>query len=201
MEGGQVGGMNTMSWLTVLFIAFGLAMDAFAVSVTCGLAFHRREHAGALRIALSFGLFQAGMPLLGWLAGLGIRKIIEGIDHWVAFGLLLLVGGHMIYGAVRGGSGGARFSPPGTIALLALSIATSLDALAVGLSLSLLKVAIQGPVVVIGAVTFAMSFLGIVLGHEMKGLLRGRGQQWIQALGGGVLIGIGIRILWQHAGG
>jgi putative Mn2+ efflux pump MntP len=198
---GMTGGVASLSWFTVVLIALGLAMDAFAVSVSCGLAFRRREHVGALRIALSFGLFQAAMPILGWLAGLGVRSIIEGFDHWVAFGLLVLVGGHMIREAVHGGSEEADFSPPGHLALVALSIATSIDALAVGLSLSLLKVAIRGPVVVIGVVTFAMSFLGVILGHEMKGLLRGRGRRTIQVLGGIVLIAIGVRILLRHTTG
>jgi manganese efflux pump family protein len=186
--------------LTILLIAFGLAMDAFAVSVSCGLAFPRREHAGALRIALSFGLFQAGMPIIGWGAGVGVRSLIEGFDHWIAFGLLALVGGHMILEATRREPEQTTLSPPGFVRLLVLSVATSIDALAVGLSLAVLRVAIGAPVIVIGIVTFAMSFLGIIMGHELKARLRGHGERWIQVVGGAVLVGIGVKILRQHIG-
>ena len=90
-----------MDLLTLSAIAVGLALDAFAVSVTCGLAFVRREHKRALRIALSFGAFQAGMPLLGWFIGLGLRGVLDKIDHWLAFALLTVVGLHMILEALK----------------------------------------------------------------------------------------------------
>jgi manganese efflux pump family protein len=189
-----------MSWLTILLIALGLAMDAFAVSVSCGFAFPRREHKGALRIAFSFGLFQAGMPLLGGLLGLSLRAFIQSWDHWAAFLLLAGIGIHMIVEAVRSHREAIPFTPPGLLALLGLSVATSLDALAVGFSLTLLHVRIVAPAVMIGVVTFLISFLGIVLGHEMKAVLRGHGQRNIQIMGGLILIGIGIKILIQHLG-
>jgi manganese efflux pump family protein len=190
-----------MQWITVLIIAVGLALDAFAVSVSCGLAFRRREHAGALRIAFSFGLFQAGMPILGWLAGLGFRRLIEGVDHWIAFGLLAAIGGHMILEAMRRRTGEVMLNPPGLIALLGLSVATSIDALAIGLTLAVLHREIVGPAFVIGVVTFFISFLGIVVGHESKSFLRGHSQRNIQIAGGLVLLGIGVKILVEHLGG
>ncbi|MCU0225421.1 MAG: manganese efflux pump MntP family protein [Acidobacteria bacterium] len=154
-----------MHLLDLLLLAVGLAMDAFAVAVSCGFAFQRREHLGALRIALSFGLFQAAMPVLGWAAGLSVRHQIEAWDHWIAFALLVV---------------------------------TSIDALAVGLSLSFLQVEIATPALVIGLVTFAMSFAGIVLGFELEHRLRGRWRRNIQVAGGVILIAIGARILVEH---
>jgi putative Mn2+ efflux pump MntP len=190
-----------MDLLTILFLAVGLAVDAFAVSVACGLAFERREHLRATTIAGSFGVFQAVMPVVGWLAGLGLRRLIEGVDHWVAFGLLTLIGGRMIVEAVRVHAEQRPLSPPGNLRLLALSVATSIDALAVGLTLAVLRIPIVRPIVVIGVVTFAVSYLGIVLGHELENVLRGRLKRDIQIVGGLVLIAIGLRILVSHLTG
>ena len=187
-----------MDLLTILFLAVGLAMDAFAVSVACGLAFERREHLRAATIAGSFGLFQTGMPVVGWLAGLGLQRLIHDVDHWVAFGLLTLIGGRMIVEAVRGHTEQRPLAPPGNLRLLALSVATSIDALAVGLTLAVLRIPILRPVVVIGIVTFAISYLGIILGHELENLLRGRLKRDIQVAGGLVLIAIGLRIVCSH---
>jgi len=187
-----------MDWITILLIAVGLAMDAFAVSVSCGLAFSRREHTRAFRIAFFFGLFQAGMPVLGWLGGIGLSRLIQRWDHWIAFLLLLGIGLHMIYEAMQPSEDRRALTPPGLWKLLGLSVATSLDALAVGFSLSLLKVRIVAPAAVIGIVTFTLSFLGIVLGHEGKALLSGRGQRNVQIAGGLILVGIGVRILLLH---
>jgi manganese efflux pump family protein len=187
-----------VSGITILLIALGLAMDAFAVSLSCGLAFQKREHVGGLRIAFSFGLFQAGMPLLGWLAGMSLRNLMEAWDHWIAFALLAAIGVHMIVEAVRSHRQSVPFRPPGLLALLGLSVATSIDALAVGFSLSMLHVHIAAPALIIGVVTFVISFLGIVVGHEMKAFLRGHGQRNVQVVGGLILVGIGVKILLEH---
>ncbi len=187
-----------MDLLTLLLLAAGLAMDAFAVSVACGLAFERREHGRAITIAFSFGLFQALMPVVGWLAGLSVRPLIESVDHWVVFVLLAVLGGRMILEAIRSHRRREAFPPPGNLQLLGLSIATSIDALAVGLALSLLNVSILAPALVIGAVTFAISFSGIVLGHELERWLPARVKRDVHIAGGVVLIGIGVRILAQH---
>jgi manganese efflux pump family protein len=187
-----------MDWPTLLILAAGLAMDAFAVSVACGLAFTRREHRGAARIAASFALFQAGMPVLGWTAGLALRSVIESVDHWLAFGLLTFLGVRMAVQAARNHRDDVPIPLPDASRLLALSVATSIDALAVGLTLSLLRSPIGVPAVVIGGVTFLISYLGIVLGHELESLLHGRARRDIQVAGGIVLVAIGCRILWQH---
>lgn len=185
----------------VLLIAVGLAMDAFAVSLAYGLSFRRREHRSALKIAGAFGVFQAAMPVLGWFAGLAFRRWIEAVDHWVAFGLLAVIGGKMILDAVRTGPEAEPTTSTFTWrALLVLAIATSIDALAVGLALSLLAVAILLPVLVIGVVTFVLSYLGIVLGYELTSWLRDRGRRVVQVVGGLILIGIGLKILFEHLG-
>jgi putative Mn2+ efflux pump MntP len=192
---------------SVLLIAVGLSMDAFAVAVTYGLSFKRREHRAALEIALAFGAFQALMPLLGWLAGLGLRTWIESFDHWIALAVLAFIGGKMVFDAIAGGeepSLAARGDAPGGSGvlnrwtLLGLAVATSIDALAVGLALSLLGVSLVLPVVTIGCVTFAISYGGIVLGYEFTAWLRERGRRIIQAVGGLILVAIGVRILVEH---
>jgi putative Mn2+ efflux pump MntP len=184
---------------TVLLVAVGLAMDAFAVSVTYGLSFSKRHHGRALKVAVAFGSFQAGMPVLGWLVGLGFRGWIEAVDHWIALILLGFIGGKMIRDAWK-------MSPTddqpalshGTWTLLVLAVATSIDALAVGLALSVLHVSITMPVIVIGIVTFVLSWGGIVLGYEFTAMLRTRGRRAIQLVGGLILIGIGVRIVYDH---
>lgn len=184
---------------TLLLIAVGLSMDAFAVAITYGVSFRKREHRFALEIALAFGLFQAVMPLLGWLLGLGLRRYIERFDHWIACAMLLYVGGKMLVDALRRTDEEQPAAPTlDRWVLLGLAVATSIDALAVGLALSLVGASLLGPALLIGATTFAISYLGIVLGHELTGWLRRRGRAVVQAVGGIVLIGIGVRILVAH---
>ncbi|MGQ9601656.1 MAG: manganese efflux pump MntP [Candidatus Bipolaricaulia bacterium] len=179
--------------LVILFIALGLAMDAFAVAVTSGLALEQLRFRAALKIALFFGGFQALMPLCGWLAGLGLSKFISGFDHWVAFGLLGFIGCKMIYEALRATPRRAT-DPLNLYTLLGLSIATSIDALAVGLSFALLEIPIVTPAIVIGSVTFLLAFLGVFLGHRLGRLF----QRKAELLGGLILIGIGLKILLEH---
>ena len=177
-------------------------MDAFAVSISYGLSFHRREHRRALEISLAFGIFQAGMPMLGWVAGLGLRRWIEGFDHWIALGVLGFIGGKMVWDAWRHAEDGAtRAGPLNRWTLLGLAVATSIDALAVGLALSLLRVSLWLPAASIGVVTLVISYAGIVLGYELTGPLRKRGRRVVQAIGGLILVGIGIRILLSHLAG
>jgi len=182
--------------VTVLIIAVGLSLDAFAVAVATGALLKRDHVKHALRMASFFGLFQALMPVLGWLAGLTLRDMIETADHWVAFGLLLFVGGKMIYEAVwlkneeKEPGDGAH----DTVALLFLSIATSLDALAVGLSLSLLGVDIALPSLIIGVVCFLFTLAGVGVGAKVGHLF----EEKIEIVGGLVLIAIGVKILMDH---
>lgn len=183
-----------MSPLTVILIALGLSLDAFAVSVASGIVIRRDRVRHACKVALFFGGFQALMPAIGWLAGLGLRNFISGIDHWIAFGLLVFIGSKMIVesrGLDRAEKGGC---PTDTPVLFMLAIATSLDALAVGLSFSLLQVSIVMPVLVIGAITFAVSFGGFLAGSRFGHLL----ERKIELLGGLILIGIGVKILIEH---
>jgi putative Mn2+ efflux pump MntP len=183
-----------MSAATIIFIALGLAMDAFAVSVACGVTLKLQRMRNAFRIAFFFGFFQMIMPVLGWLAGRGIRTAISSFDHWVAFGLLLLVGIKMIYESARMERDKRETEHLSISVLLMLALATSIDALAVGLGFAFLNVAIVTPVIVIGAVTFALSFSGVFLGHLVGHVFERR----IEVLGGLVLIAIGIKILIQH---
>ncbi|QEW00528.1 manganese efflux pump [Microbacterium caowuchunii] len=183
-----------MSLLTLLIVAIGVSADAFAVSLAQGVRLRRRVHREALRIALTFGLFQALMPLLGWAVGAQLNAVIAPVDHWVAFGLLTLIGGRMLWEAfhsapAEGGAGRIR-----TRRLLALALATSIDALAVGLSLAFLDVDILPAVILIGLLTAVLAYGGVLLGHRA-------GNRWekpAEIAGGLVLIGIGTKILLEH---
>lgn len=183
-----------MSLTSIIFISIGLAMDAFAVSIASGLTICHLKVRYALRIAFFFGAFQALMPLIGWLAGLSVRSFISDVDHWVAFGLLAFVGGKMIYEASFMDGDEDKKDPLNIMILLILSIATSIDALAVGLTLSFINVDIITPAVVIGVVTFAFSFAGVYIGDRFGHFLESK----IEIVGGIVLIGIGVKILHDH---
>lgn len=188
------GGLNL---LTIVFIAVGLAMDAFAVSVASGLAVTKLRARHALKIALFFGLFQALMPVLGWVLGLGFRHHIEAFDHWLAFGLLAAIGGKMIYESFRLEAAENPRDLMSVRMLLVLSVATSIDALAVGLTLTFIKVPIVTPAVIIGIVTFALSYAGVFLGKKVGHFF----EKKVEALGGLILIAIGIKILVEHLAG
>lgn len=183
--------MNTSS---ILFIAVGLAMDAFAVSVANGVAVKRQRIQHALTIALFFGLFQGIMPIIGWMAGTGFRSLISGIDHWIAFGLLTFVGGKMIYESTKLERTTANNGLPSLSVLLLLSVATSIDALAIGLSFAFLKIEIITPAVIIGLITFTLSLAGVFVGQRLGHFL----ERKIEIVGGIILIGIGFKILIEH---
>jgi manganese efflux pump family protein len=181
----------------ILFIAAGLSMDALAVAISCGLAIRQLHLKHAFRIALFFGLFQALMPSLGWLAGIGFKRGIESFDHWVAFALLALIGGKMVYEAFHADDGVRPEGPPGTRRLLTLAVATSIDALAVGVVFACSDVLVAGPALIIGAVTFTIALAGVYIG-ERAGRRSRRGAE---VMGGLILIGIGIKILVEHLRG
>ncbi len=185
-----------MNFLVVLGLAFALAMDALAVSIGIGVSLARTSFRQALRLGLSFGAFQFLMPVVGWGAGTTIVRLIERFDHWVAFALLLGVGGRMIYGCFRSGERIAikRSDPTKGFSLFVLSVATSLDALAVGLSLAAIRVAVLYPAAVIGVVAFSMTVVGMKVG-PLTGRLVGK---WAELAGGLVLIFIGVKILFEH---
>ena len=161
-----------MDMLTIIFVALGLAMDSFAVSITSGIAVKNPRFNGALKIAMFFGLFQAGMPIIGWLAGLNVLELISGVDHWIAFGLLGLIGCRMIYESIKTEPKKKEINYLSGYVLLMLSVATSIDALAVGLSFAFLRVSIAVPIIVVGIVTFVLSFLGVFAGNRFGNLGR-----------------------------
>lgn len=183
-----------MDIITIVLIAFGLAMDAFAVSITSGITIKNLKINHALRIAGFFGSFQAFMPFIGWLAGLSLIDYISGIDHWIAFGLLAFIGCKMIYESTRLKPNDKNTNPLNFYVLLLLSIATSIDALAVGVSFAFLQIAIATPIIIIGTITFALSFLGVFIGDKSGHLFENK----IEIAGGIVLIAIGTKILLEH---
>lgn len=182
-----------MDVLTILAIAVGLAMDAFSVSIAYGISAKCKNTNNALTMASSFGAFQAFMPVLGWFAGVKMLDFIAGFDHWLAFALLLLIGCKMIYESTKP-EAQRKTKPLNTCVLLVLSIATSIDALAVGLSFAFLKVSIITPIIIIGATTFTLSFGGAVLGDKLSRFKPNK----IEILGGLILIAIGAKILIEH---
>jgi putative Mn2+ efflux pump MntP len=181
----------------LLLIAVGLSMDAFAVSVCKGLGMRRLNVRVALVLALLFGVFQAGMPVIGWLLGSQLLWLIEPVDHWIAFVLLGFIGGKMILDAVRG-----EEEESGVVdrvawgEFLMLAVATSIDALAVGISLAALNVEIVPSVLIIGVVTFVLSLVGVLVGH----LFGSRFERPAQIVGGVVLVLIGVKVLLEHVG-
>jgi manganese efflux pump family protein len=183
-----------MSVLVLILISLGLAMDAFAVSVSCGICGRPRKWKFIAKVGLFFGGFQAVMPVVGWLAGSGFKGLISSVDHWVAFGLLSLIGVKMIYESFVLVE--KRFDPRKTRVLFMLAVATSIDALAVGLSFALLGTGIFVPALVIGLVTFGVSCLGVWLGDKVGAKFEKR----VEVLGGLILIGIGVKILLEHRG-
>lgn len=187
-----------MSALTLIGISIGLAMDAFAVAIGAGLTLKTVSARQTFRLAWHFGLFQALMPIIGWLAGLSVAEWIAPVDHWIAFGLLAAIGGKMIYEALKDdGEEAERRDPTKGWSLILLSIATSIDALAVGLSLALLGLSIWWPALVIGLVAGAFTTLGLQLGKRFGALLGRR----MEVVGGLILIGIGVKILVEHLSG
>jgi manganese efflux pump family protein len=183
---------GSMDLATIFLIAIGLAMDAFAVSIAKGITVKSNRRNTAILLASLFGGFQALMPVIGWLAGLGLKDVIMEVDHWIAFGLLGFIGIKMIYESTKGeGDEGSGVTV--TLAIT-LAVATSIDALMVGLSFALLETSIMFPVLIIGLVTFVLSLVGFVFGS-------GLGQRFgkrVQIAGGIILILIGVRILIEH---
>lgn len=185
-----------MDFLTLFGIAIALAMDAFAVALAAGLSLPKLTGRHLFRFGFHFGLFQALMPILGWLAGISLRQQIEAFDHWLAFGLLSLVGGKMLWEAWHGDENEPREGDPTKgLSLVMLSIATSIDALAVGLSLAVLGVTIWTPALLIGLVAGILTICGMLLGRRL-------GRCWgprVETIGGLVLITIGVKILLEHS--
>lgn len=183
-----------MSWTTVLALAFGLAMDAFAVAAATGMTLQIITLRHSFRLAFHFGLFQFMMPIIGWYAGSFIGGWTSEIDHWIVFGLLLIIGGKMLWEGWTGEAAHLGKDPTRGRSLVILSVATSLDALAVGLSMKLLGGSVLGPCIVIGLVAASMTLLGLHLGRRMGKYV----EQYASVIGGLILIGIGVKTLVDH---
>ncbi|HLN53625.1 MAG TPA: manganese efflux pump MntP family protein [Lentimicrobium sp.] len=187
-----------MDLISIFLIAFGLSMDSFAVSVSSGIILPAIRFNKAIIIAFSLAFFQGLMPFAGWLMGLTLQEYIKPVDHWVAFVLLALLGIKMIIESRKKEEDRSDFNPLKPSVLLTMSVATSIDALVVGVSLSFIAMTDTflwiTPVLVIGSVTFIMSMLGILFGKNL-------GNQFgkkMEMLGGIVLFLIGVRILAEH---
>ena len=180
-----------LSWLSLLGIAVGLAMDAFAVSIAAGLAVEAVTPRHVFRVAFHFGLFQFMMPIVGWLAGEQLAGYVGQFAPWLAFALLIYVGGKMLWEARGKKNTATSGDPTRGLKLLTLSVATSIDALAVGMSMAFMGVSVWFPSVVIGIVTAALTAIGVTFG----GRIGSRWGRWADAAGGIVLILIGLKVL------
>ena len=182
-----------MSFPELLILAVGLAMDAFAVAVCKGLSLRTLKLQQALLVGVWFGLFQALMPALGWLLGSAFSGLVQSVDHWVAFVLLSIIGGNMIREGLQGDDENCDPSLSFGVMLL-LAVATSIDALAVGITFAFLNVSILLAVALIGVVTFTISAVGVKMGN----LFGARYKSKAEFFGGAVLILIGLKILLEH---
>ncbi len=184
-----------MTILDIILLAIGVSMDAFAVSIAKGLALHRPRARHYMSVAVWFGGFQALMPLTGYLLGIHFAPVVECCDHWIAFVLLAIIGGKMIYDTLNGDeeedSTGANFH---FATMLMLAIATSIDALAIGVSLAFLKANIWQAISVIGVMTALFSAFGLYLGN----IFGNRYKHGAELVGGIVLMLIGVKILVEH---
>ncbi|QWV91892.1 manganese efflux pump MntP family protein [Geomonas oryzisoli] len=183
-----------MDWISIFGIALALAMDAFAVALATGAVLNPITGRHLFRLGFHFGLFQALMPIAGWLLGLTVQKWITAYDHWIAFGLLAYVGGRMIVEAFEEDDDSSPSDPTKGLTMVMLSVATSIDAFAVGLSLAMLGVSVWVPSVVIGLVAGVLTVSGMLLGRRL-------GDNWgkrVEVCGGVVLCLIGLKILLEH---
>lgn len=188
-----------MSFPELLLIGIGLSMDAFAVAVSKGLSMRTINYKAAVIIAIAFGLFQAGMPVIGWLLAVRFERYISAVDHWIAFGLLLLIGVKAIVEAIKDWKGEEREMPEYVLKwgeLLVLAVATSIDALAVGVSFAALKVNIWTAVSMIGVTTLILSLIGVLIGNRFGARFKGKAE----IAGGVILILLGVKILLEHLG-
>ena len=185
-----------MSPAEVFIIAVALAVDAFAVAIAAGVSLCNVSFRQTFRLSWHFGFFQAGMNIIGWAAGLTVRSLIESVDHWIAFGLLCFIGVRMIREAMGDDDEKKGIDPTRGKTLVLLSVATSIDSLAVGLSFSLLHISIWVPALVIGVIATLLTIVGLHLGC-MLGSASRLGNR-AEIIGGLVLVAIGLNILHEH---
>lgn len=184
-----------MGLIEISLIGLGLSMDAFAVSICKGLSMNKLNKKNALIIALYFGIFQAIMPLIGYTLGSSFYGVLEAIDHWIAFLLLASIGGNMIKESIFP-SETAINANTNFKTMLLLAVATSIDALAIGIAFALLDINIFASITIIGIITFIISFLGVKIGNKFGDKFSGKAE----LIGGIILILIGLKILLEHLG-
>ena len=183
-----------MDLLTLFGTAWALAMDAFAVAAVVASGLERLTFRHIFRLSWHFGFFQAAMPVLGWLGGSAVSSFMAAFAHWIAAGLLGFIGLRMLWESRESTSREEGYDPTKGWSLVGLSVATSIDALAVGISLGLMGISIWVPAAVIGTVTIVITCVGISIGRTAGRLLG----PWAERIGGIVLLGIGVRIVLQH---
>ena len=180
-----------MNWLTLFLIAIALAMDACAISISAGATLREEIHYYAIRAAIFFGIFQGGMPVIGYLIGEAGSEVIAPFDHWIAFIFLSVIGGKMCYESLKGGVCEREIGIVSVPTLILLAVATSIDALAVGVTFAVFEIPIITAAFVIGVVTFVVSLAGVWVGRRFGCYL---GEK-VEVIGGVILIGIGVKIL------
>jgi manganese efflux pump family protein len=183
-----------MDFSAIVLIAIGLAMDSVAVSVSCGLILHKFKRGNALRIGLFMGLFQAMMPLIGWLGGIAFKDVVEAWDHWIALIILSFLGGKMIIGELTKKDDYKCFDPTNYKTLTGLGLATSIDALAVGITFAMIDIHIAPAMAIIGFVSFFLSYLAVYLGCKFRNVIKFP----FEIVGGAILILIGVKIFVEH---
>lgn len=186
--------MTLEQFITFILIGIGLSFDSFAVSVSCGLMKQEIKFRQAVPVAFSLAFFQAFFPVLGWFLGTKISNLIASFDHWIAFGLLSVIGIKMIIEGIKPEGMLKKFNPFDIKVLIGLSVATSIDALVVGLSFGFLEMPILFPVAIIGGVTFIASMLGMLSGKNVPAKLSHKSL----IVGGVILTIIGIKVLAEH---
>ena len=183
-----------MDFITIFLIAIGLSFDTFAVSVSTGLTLNSIRFWQAIKIAVILAFFQALMPFVGWFLGKQIEQIISNYDHWIAFGLLLILGLKMIVESFKTETKKNNLTFPKLSILIGMAIATSIDALVVGISFAFINVNIYWSILIIGFITFLVAMIGMLFGKTIGNKFGNK----IEIFGGLILIGIGIKILFSH---
>ena len=185
-----------MGIITIFLIAIGLNFDSLAVSISAGLVVKHIRFSQAARIAFVFAFFQGLMPFIGWFIGSQIKDLIKDYDHWIAFTLLFLIGAKMFYESFKKEEDKKPFNPLKLMVMVGLAIATSIDALVVGVSFAFIDINIYLALAIIGALTFIVAMLGMLLGKNAGSLFGKK----MEIVGGLILIGIGAKILFEHLG-
>jgi putative Mn2+ efflux pump MntP len=186
-----------MDALNLLGVAWALAMDAFAVATAVSAGLPRLTFRHMFRLSWHFGFFQAAMPVVGWFGGVLLSSVVAQLTHWIAFLLLAFLGLRMIWESRRPEKEGVSYDPTRGWSLVGLSVATSIDALSVGVSLGLVGRSIWLPAIVIGLFAMGLTYVGTQVGRKVGPFLG----PWAERIGGVVLIGVGIRLLVQHLAG